>query len=749
MPAGIEPKKQTAAAPALAVPKAASRRVLIIDRVSGMVIRLGGEAVILAVAAIFFFITRETVPLFRAARVTSQSQSTLPASASRLVAGMDEYETYAYFLGTNGVVELITLDGWQTATNLPVPQLAKHPLSAAYRAPSKDYLFLGTRDGQVLLAQLKFDASFATGKRVVGSRLSEDQLVAVSPTGSPVTRVFGRRDSNGKNFFAAACADGKLYTGSYAEGEDAKVQALGGDIKGGVTSLAIDGDGRKLFAATDAGDIYQWMLEDSIEKPFEVLHAGNTARPITAMDFSIGNNALLLGFKDGSVEQWFGIRERKNDSERHFRKIRSFEPLDGAVTSIAPSGRDKGFLAGSERGQVRLYFTTSGRTLLALDAGGPVASLCYAPKLTSALALTGGDSPRATQWGVYNPHPEISWSTLFGKVWYEGYDAPEYIWQSSGGSDDFESKMSLVPLTFGTLKGAFYGLLFAVPIAVVAALYASQFMSHRVRAYVKPTVEIMAALPSVVVGFLAGLWLAPLLEDHMISLALALLIIPLLVLILVLAWNRLPTHQRARIPAGLELLLIIPAVILGFFVAVKLGQPVEAALFKDGFKQWVFTFFGQQFEQRNSIVIGFAMAFAVIPIIFTISDDALTNVPSHFVSGSLALGASRWQTAVRVILPTASPGIFSAIMIGFGRAVGETMIVLMATGNTPIMSLSPFNGMRTLSANIAVEIPEAPAGGTLYRVLFLAAVLLFVLTFVVNTVAEIIRHRLREKYKAV
>jgi phosphate transport system permease protein len=143
------------------------------------------------------------------------------------------------------------------------------------------------------------------------------------------------------------------------------------------------------------------------------------------------------------------------------------------------------------------------------------------------------------------------------------------------------------------------------------------------------------------------------------------------------------------------------------------------------------------------------MGFAVIPMIFTISDDAFTNVPKSFTSASLALGASRWQTAVRVIAPTASPGVFSAVMIGFGRAVGETMIVLMATGNTPVLSFSPFNGMRTLSANIAVEIPEAPLGETHYRILFLAAFLLFVLTFVVNTAAEVVRQRLREKYQAV
>jgi phosphate transport system permease protein len=156
-----------------------------------------------------------------------------------------------------------------------------------------------------------------------------------------------------------------------------------------------------------------------------------------------------------------------------------------------------------------------------------------------------------------------------------------------------------------------------------------------------------------------------------------------------------------------------------------------------------------RYDQRNAVVVGLAMGFAVIPIIFSIAEDAFSNVPTHLTAGSLALGATRWQTVTRVVLPTASPGIFSAIMIGLGRAVGETMIVLMATGNTPIMDWSPFNGFRTLSANIAVEIPEAPQGGTLYRTLFLAALLLFVLTFLLNTAAELVRQRLRKRYAEI
>jgi phosphate transport system permease protein len=158
---------------------------------------------------------------------------------------------------------------------------------------------------------------------------------------------------------------------------------------------------------------------------------------------------------------------------------------------------------------------------------------------------------------------------------------------------------------------------------------------------------------------------------------------------------------------------------------------------------------GTTFEQTNSLVVGIAMGFAVIPIIYTIAEDALSAIPESLTSAALACGASPWQTATRVVVPAAAPGLFSASMIGLGRAVGETMIVLMATGGTAIMDPSMFNGFRTLSANVATELSEAPRGETLYRVLFLAALLLFVLTFVVNTVAEMVRLRFRRKFKAL
>jgi phosphate transport system permease protein len=246
----------------------------------------------------------------------------------------------------------------------------------------------------------------------------------------------------------------------------------------------------------------------------------------------------------------------------------------------------------------------------------------------------------------------------------------------------------------------------------------------------------------------AGLYLAPLVDRHVVAILLMIVLLPAAGTSGVLFWHRLPRVAR-RLKPGMELALTLPLLLLGAWASLRLAPLAERLLFAGDFRMWLQSALGLTYDQRNSLVVGMAMGFAVIPIIFTIADDAFSSVPSSLTAGSLALGASRWQTALRVVVPTASPGVFSAIMIGFGRAVGETMIVLMATGNTPVLDWSIFNGMRTLSANVAVEIPEAPYGGTLYRVLFLAAALLFTMTFAVNTLAEVIRQRLREKYRAL
>src|SRR2546425_3530538 len=259
----------------------------------------------------------------------------------------------------------------------------------------------------------------------------------------------------------------------------------------------------------------------------------------------------------------------------------------------------------------------------------------------------------------------------------------------------------------------------------------------------------MAALPSVVLGFLAGLWLAPAVERIVPGLFLLPAVETVVILAALLAWRALPPGVRGPFRPGTEVFVLVPVVVLGAWFALTLGGLVEQRLLADDYRGWLLAALGLTYDQRSSLVVGVAMGFAVVPLIFTIAEDALANVPQHLRAGSLALGASRWQTAVRIVLPTASPGIFSAIMIGLGRAVGETMIVLMATGNTPVMDWNMFSGFRALSANIAVELPEAPYHGTLYRVLFLGGMVLFLLTCLMNTLAEILRQHLRERYRTI
>ena len=309
--------------------------------------------------------------------------------------------------------------------------------------------------------------------------------------------------------------------------------------------------------------------------------------------------------------------------------------------------------------------------------------------------------------------------------------------------------MSLIPLVFGTIKASFYAMLVAIPLALFGAIYTGYFMAPRIRQYVKPGIEIMGALPTVILGFLAGLWLAPFVEMHLTGIFTLLMIVPLGVMLFAFFWQKIPKEIRHKIPEGWDSLVLVPVIIFSAWLAFQLSPAIDALCFNGDLRTWMSSQFGIGYDQRNTVVVGLAMGFAVIPMIFSIAEDAIFSVPKHLTTGSLALGATPWQTMTEVVLLTASPGIFSAVMIGFGRAVGETMIVLMATGNTPVMDWSIFQGLRTLSANIAVEMPEAEVNSTHFRVLFLSALVLFMFTFIVNTLAEIIRQNLRQKYSSL
>lgn len=317
-----------------------------------------------------------------------------------------------------------------------------------------------------------------------------------------------------------------------------------------------------------------------------------------------------------------------------------------------------------------------------------------------------------------------------------------------GGRLEMERvRLALTPMAWGTLKAALWAMIFAVPLALGAAIHSALFMTQRLRSRMKPTLEMMEAMPGVVVGFVAGLVMAPWIERHLAGVLTLMLVLPLGVLLAAGLWRRLPSGWRRRLSLARAGLWLVPWLLLLALATFALAPWLEGQLFGGDLRVWLDRELGLDYATRNAMIVGVAMGFAVMPSIYALAEDALSGVPSRLGEGAHALGATRWQTLRRVVLPAASPGIFAAVMIGTGRAVGETMIVLMASGNAALMSLSPFEGMRSMAAGIAVELPEAVPGSEAYVLLMLAALLLFLFTFLVNTLAEVVRSRLRRRYR--
>ena len=734
----------------LVVSRARTARRIVLDRWASRLVVLGGVIVIASILAILVVIVGEVWPLFRPATAEPLASGLAggpPAPGDAL--GVEEYREIAYTF-TSGALQFSALRVPGTYPPIPVAGLGGAQVTAVAEAGRGHHL-LGTWDGRVIPADVKFQIEFKDGKRVLTPQQEFGVPSDLDPElKRPILRIAGATTATGpivvaqvgpRDLVLQTTVERKALIG--ASTREASLQTLAAEVDGEVTALRLDARGEDLILGTSGGQLVRYDLRDK-DTPKAADRQPAATGAITLLAFLNGDRTLVAGDARGGVSSWQVVAPPTGGAPR-LTRIHDFAPHGAAVVAASPSRRDKGFVTADASGALHLNYGTSGTTLLRLAGGPGLRDVVMAPKADGVLAVD--EQGRLAHWALHNPHPEVTLATLFGRVWYEGYTQPEYVWQSTGGTDDFEAKFSLTPLIYGTLKGTIYALLFAVPLALLAALYVSEFMHPAVKAYVKPVVEIMAALPSVVLGFLAGLWLAPLVERVVPGLFLLPLVEAACILSAFLLWRFLPLSLRTWFRPGTEVFLLVPVVLMGAWIAFALGGLVERTLLAGDYRGWLLTALGLGYDQRNSLVVGVAMGFAVIPIIFTIAEDSLANIPQHLRAGSLALGATRWQTALRIVLPTASPGIFSAIMIGFGRAVGETMIVLMATGNTPVMDANIFSGFRALSANVAVELPEAPEGATLFRVLFLAAFLLFCLTFAVNTVAELVRVRLRRRYR--
>ena len=874
-----------------------SKLVKYSDMAARFCITVGGVGTILAVALVCVFLTWKVIPLFQSPSVESQVMVDLDGKHGKIIhLEMDEFRNVALVVYEDG--QLVTQD-LRTSKVLQEISLAPNgqKLTASSFGIGNKTVMLGYEDGSTRLGEIGFTVKFLAKDQAPAqaAALEEGQVTAVdgvvyslTPEGqirsqfatvkledpimptaaktAPAIKLLDHTIFNESPLYISLDSENRLKLNRISTKKNWMTGKVTMELTDGVLPFDSDShkDAPKYLKISGLGDSVLVIWEDGSAQRFDCRNLQNPilaesfdlvedpAQTVTAVQYMNGRNTLIVGDSTGKLNAWFGVKPEQGTDSSDGIKMVAGHPLPtgtAAATAIGVSSRSRMIVVGFADASAALYQVTVENQMLRTqikDTKLPVQAIAMAPKDNGLMAIT---ADQIGMWNIDPKHPAIAMTAIFLPVWYEGYENPTHVWQSSAGTDDSEPKFGLYPLIFGTLKATFYSMLFGLPIAILAAVYTAEFLHPQVKAWVKPTIELMASLPSVVLGFLAALVFAPFFEKFVPQMLACVATIPLSFSLGAYLWQLLPHELSIRLenigniaPAPNQKVGIIRRVLfrvggvrlaclfimfgLSLLLALALGGPIEYMLFAGDVKLWLdgqkgngigawmilllttagltaayvisryinpkvaaygdlrtrgkvavldlvkfllacvltciiayaasaFLNYGvgwdprgtlvDTYVQRNALIVGFVMGFAVIPIIYTIAEDALSAVPTHLRSASLGAGATPWQTATRIIMPTAMSGLFSAMMIGLGRAVGETMIVLMAAGNTPVMDMNIFNGFRTLAANIAVELPEAPKDGTHFRMLFLAALTLFAMTFVVNTIAEAVRLRFRKK----
>jgi phosphate transport system permease protein len=902
------------------------------DTAAEFVVTSGGFLVLSAVLGICFYLFWVVLPLFERGTLIDKIDAKASTENTPKWIMVDPYLHVATLIEPDLDARVVLLESGEQIGEIQTSR-DENEITASSFARGGEFVGIGYADGTVRIGAFEYSTRLRTppedsavgdivteelgyievlepGRaRTVGLELDLGEPIEFNEGDGSVIRLDYRRDPTGKKVLAVMREDGTVLVSTVRT-----IRPLGGGsprTRLSTKSFSFQNpegyaDPDWMYITADSDHVFMVWVDGRLDryarmssKEFSLVETTQVVEPgvrISSTNMLLGSMSLLVGQDDGRM----GVFHVADDVHREFadeRRVVQAHMIDGEsspIVSMNPSTRDRSVLIVHESGVMELRHMTSEKLVARIrtESGDPI-SATITPKNDGLMAIARD--------GAYELHeiepgyPEFSIKALFGRVFYEGTQEPEYIYQSSSGDDASEIKLSLMPLIFGTLKATIFAMIFAIPIGVLAAIYCSEFVSKRVRRKVKPVVELMASLPSVVLGFVAAMVVAPYMAARLDSFVIGLVVVPLAIVLAAHVWQLIPLSIRLRTRSGQHLLLVSVTALIGVLVSVAVGPAMVKGWFlpdafdaavlageielvseseipswagdaaynertqrrlrnaellaydgevyraKDGqdnteslaaigledgslrrwlndeygvaWPGWTVVFFPVisivvwllhailirrridlfvaerephiaslvvlakfivlaglslllaylaaitaqsvgfdprdsifgSFSPRNTLVVAIIMGFAVIPIIFTISEDALQAVPMTLRTASLGSGATPWQTATRVVFPVAASGIFSACMIGFGRAVGETMIVLMATGNTPEMDWNIFAGFRTLAANIAVELPEAPKGETHYRVLFLCGLVLFLMTFVINTMAELVRRVVRAR----
>ncbi|MFN3614332.1 MAG: ABC transporter permease subunit, partial [Rubrimonas sp.] len=770
------------------------------ERIAKWVITVGGLLVILAVIGIMVFLVQVVTPLLARGEVTAARSYVLEPVEDVAWVNADEFQSLAV---------RVTADGRATAFHVPTGRVVSTAqldfggatATAVGGVLTRDMVAFGFEDGTVRFGEIGFRVTttarrdapadlvqldardFYSGETIYApvqtgdlrtirpvkeigeaEQISDRAIVAIDyrrgGTAERPSLAYITVDAAGVARVSRSTVQRNLMTGQETiRTTTATLPALPeGTV---VTDVLMSSAADRAFIATDEGVLYRYDLRNA-DNPVlaERRRVFDGDVGLTALTFLNGELALVAGGSDGSVEVFFTLQRpgAAGADGRELVRARSHENQGAAVIGLSEAILDKGFVSLGADGSVWMRHSTSDQVLHRWTRSGDPANPAPAQALVFPRTdgvLVAADDGRIDSWAFRDPHPEITLGVLFGRKWYEGYAEPTFTWRSTSGTDLFEPKYSLVPLVFGTLKATFYAMLFATPIALMAAIYTSEFVHRGVRATVKPAMEMMESLPTVVLGFLAALVLAPFVEEWIGAVLLGFISLPLGLMLGAFLWRMLPADTALRWDGLPKFGLMVATILLCAAAAYRLGPVFEDVLFSGDFKAWtngdhgtgtpfmalillplsyvlvawgfrrtvghlwrdrmraqeraaagrldflrwvaflaaaivvawlfaaLLTALGydprgnviDSYQQRNALVVGFVMAFAVIPNVYTLAEDALNSVPAHLRAGSLACGATPWQTAIWVILPTAMSGVFSAVMIGMGRAVGETMIV--------------------------------------------------------------------------
>lgn len=687
-----------------------------VDRLTARAIGACGVSVLLVMMLLFVWLLWVVMPLF--ATPSMQAGPLQPALSTQPAVALGVNQGWGWRIDSQGEGRFFPLNG---AAPEPPLQLARGPVIGAATADNSSLLLLQP-DGNFRLVQPDFSAADAQPrwKFPLG-----DGAFDGGSGGFTLTALA----SSGDREWLAALSDGQhIRLLRLAAGRPMQSDML---ASGPVSQLLLAPDGKLLFASSERS-LRVWQINGQQVTLRDTLPLTHAPRQMALLS---GGRSLLLA-DDNGISQWFDIADERGV---HLHRIRDFDGARAGQLLITEPQR-RVFATLSAAGELQMFASKRQGAFFHHPLGENVRQAQFAPQ-GDGLLIERADGWQ--YWRIDNPWPDISLRNLWQKVWYENYPQPDWVWQSTAVDDPYQAKFSLVPMVTGTLKAAALAMLFATPLALAAAIYTAWFMSPALRRWIKPAMEMMGALPSVVIGLFASLWLAPQIAARLSGVLLLPVVLTVTLLLCGPLLKRLPSRWRAGLDApGREVWLLVPLLVLVSALCLWLMPLADNALWG----QPLASLLPGGYEQRNLLIAALAMGFALVPLIFTLAEDAIFSVPAALGQGSLALGATAWQTLSRVILPSAASGIFAALMIGFGRAVGETMIVLMATGNTPVSEGGLFHGVRALSANIAVEMPEAAAGSAHYRILFLSALVLLVFTLVLNTLAEVVRQNLRRRY---